>query len=69
MVQRLALHRYRHDLLYLEPTMTMHDLLNLPLSNATADSVAAFNQACRELHTYTDDPVASSTVRSRPARR
>lgn len=39
--------------------MSMQNDFDLSFSNATADSTAAFTQACRELHTYTGDPVAS----------
>jgi tetratricopeptide (TPR) repeat protein len=39
--------------------MTMRDYANHPASGATADSVAAFEQACHELRCYVGDPVAS----------
>lgn len=39
--------------------MTMRDYADLATTGATADSLAAFEQASHELRCYTDDPVAS----------
>ena len=39
--------------------MTMRDYANQPCSGATAEGLAAYEQACHELRCYIDDPVAS----------